>query len=54
MSSEAPLSLAELEAKFADNARHGGWTEAKAERFLELSRTLFAQPTLEALKEFRA
>ncbi|OFW51156.1 MAG: 2-methylcitrate dehydratase [Acidobacteria bacterium RIFCSPLOWO2_12_FULL_68_19] len=52
--SEAPLSLAELEAKFADNARHGGWTEAKAERFLELSRTLFAQPTLEALKEFRA
>jgi 2-methylcitrate dehydratase PrpD len=50
---EAPLPLAELEAKFTDNARYGGWSTATAERLCDLSRTLFTQPTLEALKEFR-
>ncbi|MBI3049228.1 MAG: MmgE/PrpD family protein [Acidobacteria bacterium] len=51
---EAPLPLAELEAKFMDNARYGGWTEAMAGRFRDVSRTLFAKPTLDMLKEFRA
>jgi len=51
---EAPLPLEELEAKFTDNARYGGWTAAQAERLRAVSRTLFTQPTLDALKEFRA
>lgn len=51
---EAPLAPAELEAKFMDNARYGGWTAARAERLREVSRTLFAPPTLDLLKEFRA
>lgn len=50
---EAPLPPAELEAKFMDNARYGGWTAAQAERLRELSRTLFTQPTLDALEECR-
>lgn len=50
---EAPLPVSELEAKFIDNARYGGWTAAQAERLRDLSRTLFAEPTLDALTEFR-
>jgi 2-methylcitrate dehydratase PrpD len=50
---EAPLPLSELEAKFLDNARYGGWTAAQAERLRDASRTLFTQPTLDVLKEFR-
>lgn len=44
----------EIEAKFMDNARYGGWSAARAERFLQVSRDLFAQPTLAALQEFRS
>jgi 2-methylcitrate dehydratase PrpD len=51
---EAPLPLAELEAKFLHNARYGGWTAAQAERLRDASRTLFTQPTLDGLKKFRA
>ena len=51
---DAPLSLAELESKFMDNALYGGWSAELAERVRFLSRTLFAQPSLEALKECRA
>jgi 2-methylcitrate dehydratase PrpD len=51
---EAPLSTRELEQKFMDNTRYGGWTAASAERLLAASRQLFAQPTLDILKEFRA
>jgi 2-methylcitrate dehydratase PrpD len=51
---EAPLDEAELEAKFIENARYGGWTEAAAERLLVASRQLFTEPTLEVVKEFRA
>ena len=51
---EAPLPVAELEAKFMENARYGGWTDAMAARLREVSRTLFAQPTLDGLREFRA
>jgi 2-methylcitrate dehydratase PrpD len=51
---EAPLSESELEAKFIENARYGGWTDAAAERLLGVSRQLFTEPTLDVLKEFRA
>jgi 2-methylcitrate dehydratase PrpD len=51
---DAPLSVAELESKFMDNALYGGWSAELAERVRFLSRTLFAQPSLEALKECRA
>jgi 2-methylcitrate dehydratase PrpD len=51
---ESPLSDGELESKFMENARHGGWSSATAERLLATAKTLFAQPTLEALQEFRS
>jgi 2-methylcitrate dehydratase PrpD len=50
---EEPLSDSELESKFVENARYGGWTSEIAHRLLAVSRTLFAQPTLEGLQEFR-
>ena len=50
---EAPLHVRELERKFVDNATYGGWTEACAERLLEVSRTLFGQATLDVLQESR-
>jgi 2-methylcitrate dehydratase PrpD len=50
---ESPLPLAELESKFMDNARYGQWPDALAERLRDASRTLFAQPTLDVLHEFR-
>ena len=50
---EEPLSDSELESKFMGNARHGGWTIEMAERLLAASPTLFAQPTLELLRDFR-
>ena len=34
----APLTAEEIEAKFMDNARYGGWDAAQATRFLDLSR----------------
>ena len=51
---DAPLSVAELESKFMDNAVYGGWSADLAERVRFLSRALFAQPSLEALEECRA
>jgi len=50
---EAPLADAELEAKFMDNARYGGWTDAAAAQLLETSRRLFAEPTLDVLRPCR-
>ncbi|MGH9256732.1 MAG: MmgE/PrpD family protein, partial [Vicinamibacterales bacterium] len=50
---QSPLPDSELESKFMENARYGGWTDATAERLLLVSRTLFDQPTLNALEEFR-
>jgi 2-methylcitrate dehydratase PrpD len=49
----APLSAAELEMKFMDNARSGGWGGSSAERLQQLSRDLFVLPRLTALTEFR-
>jgi 2-methylcitrate dehydratase PrpD len=48
-----PLPIAELEGKFLDNARFGGWDAVLAERFLNLTRTLFGARDLSALAEFR-
>ena len=50
----APLSQAELEAKFMDNVLYGGWRGEQGERFMRIARDLFAQPTLAAMAEFRA
>jgi 2-methylcitrate dehydratase PrpD len=50
----APLAPEEIEAKFMDNARYGGWSDDRASRFLARSRELFAAPSLSALQEFRA
>jgi hypothetical protein len=50
----APLTTAEIEAKFLDNARHGGWPDGMAAALLDRSRSLFGMPDLGALREFRA
>jgi hypothetical protein len=49
----APLSEAELEAKFMDNAQRGGWSRERAERMIAFSRDLFSLARLDALREFR-
>ena len=48
-----PLPIAELEAKFLDNARFGSWNEKQAKKFLDLTGTLFKARDLKALAEFR-
>ena len=50
----APLALAELETKFMENVRYGGWSEATGARLLRLSRQLFHLPRMTALAEFRS
>jgi 2-methylcitrate dehydratase PrpD len=50
---DAPLPAAELEGKFLDNAMYGGWTADRAARLLHASRTLFQDPSLAVMKEFR-
>ena len=56
----APLSDAEVERKFMNNASHGGWNPALAERLLTLaamsagSCQLFSRSRLDAFSEFRA
>jgi 2-methylcitrate dehydratase PrpD len=50
---DAPLPETELEAKFVENARYGGWTDTAATRLLDVSRRLFTEPTLDILKQFR-
>ena len=49
----APMSDEELEQKFMDNVRHGGWSAATADRFRRFARHVFSQPSLVGLKEFR-
>ena len=41
---EAPLSRAEIEAKFMANARHGGWSEARADGGTRFGRQVFDGP----------
>jgi 2-methylcitrate dehydratase PrpD len=53
----APLSGAELEAKFMHNTQHGGWPAALARQLRDLLRPsggLFSRPNLDELAEFRA
>jgi 2-methylcitrate dehydratase PrpD len=50
----APLTTREIEGKFMENAQYGGWTPARAEHLLLATRTLFSQPSLALLEEFRA
>ena len=50
---EAPLSDGELESKFMENARYGGWSIAMAERLLATSKTLFTQSNVNVFEEFR-
>jgi hypothetical protein len=33
---------------------YGGWSRQQSERFREVSRDLFSQPTRDELKEFRS
>jgi 2-methylcitrate dehydratase PrpD len=51
---EAPMSDLELEAKFTQNARYGGWPETTAARFLAASGRLFRESSLAGVQEFRA
>jgi hypothetical protein len=50
----APLTAEEIEAKFMDNVRYGGWSDDRAARFLSRSRDLFAASSMDALQAFRA
>jgi 2-methylcitrate dehydratase PrpD len=53
----APLSAAELEAKFLHNTQHGGWPAALAMQLRDVLRPsggLFSRPNLDELAEFRA
>jgi 2-methylcitrate dehydratase PrpD len=50
----APLAVSDIEAKFRDNALHGGWPADAAGRFLVFSQTVFAAGSLERLQEFRS
>jgi 2-methylcitrate dehydratase PrpD len=50
----APLAEGEVEAKFRDNAAYGGWNPPTIERFMGLSREIFALSELTPLRGFRA
>jgi len=47
-----PLTRAEIEDKFRANARHGGWSDERAARWLAIARRAFDEGI--ELKEFRA
>jgi 2-methylcitrate dehydratase PrpD len=50
---QAPLTMAEIEAKCIDNALYGGWPRERAEMLAGLSRSIFGSPdtpTLQALR----
>jgi 2-methylcitrate dehydratase PrpD len=63
---QAPLSTSELERKFMNNARYGGWSSALAEQLVRVSgmvksgdprrvsNGVFSMPRLDAIAEFRA
>jgi 2-methylcitrate dehydratase PrpD len=50
----APLSQAELEAKFMDNVMYGAWPRERGERLARLASGLFSQPNLATVAEFRS
>lgn len=48
----APLTIGEIEEKFADNAVYGGWTRETAAAFVALSNAIFDSKDLNAMKEY--
>jgi 2-methylcitrate dehydratase PrpD len=50
----APLTDQEVESKFMDNARYGGWSAEQATRVLDVARTVFDSSRLSALTELRS
>ena len=50
----APLTDAELDTKFMDNARYGGWTPQRATQMLGLIRGLFDVGRLDMLTDLRS
>jgi 2-methylcitrate dehydratase PrpD len=48
----APLTIAEIEEKFTDNAIYGGWKRETAEAFLALSHTIFESKDVDGFKEY--
>jgi hypothetical protein len=48
-----PLSRSELAAKFTDNAQHGGWSAAVADEARVWCETVFDEPALGAIAQFR-
>jgi 2-methylcitrate dehydratase PrpD len=48
----APLTVAEIEGKFTDNAVYGGWQTEMAAAFLRLSNTIFDSSDLSSIREF--
>jgi 2-methylcitrate dehydratase PrpD len=49
-----PLTTEEIEAKFMDNSRHGGWSASQGERLARWAQTTFELATLESIGEFRS
>lgn len=49
----APMTTAEVESKFLDNALYGGWDQATADKLIVLSRLIFTAADLGAMAEFR-
>ena len=50
---KAPLTPAQVEAKFTANAAFGGWPAARAAAWIAFAAGAFEAPDLSALKEFR-
>ena len=50
----APMSLADIESKFVDNALYGGWTAAQAETARAGMKDLFTARACALLRSFRA
>jgi 2-methylcitrate dehydratase PrpD len=50
---QAPLSEAEILAKFLDNARYGGWDQARAERLHDWSGRVLGSTSRVTLREFQ-
>lgn len=50
---QQPLSPEELEEKFRDNARHGGWSDSQTQDMLDVFQRIFAQSGLHDLEQAR-
>ena len=50
---ESPLSDSELESRSSGERALRRWTSAMVDHLLNVSRLIFAQPTVELLRDFR-